>query len=74
LLGARRKLLRRHWGGFDMQASLAFMNGAGIRTGKSGRRDNAFLEVLNLLRTSYRALPRRKQRSRDDNTRARSDS
>jgi hypothetical protein len=45
-----------------MQASLAFMNGAGIRTGKSGRGSNAFLEVLNLLRTSHRALPRRKQR------------
>lgn len=45
-----------------MQASLAFMNGAGIRTGKSGRRNNAFLEVLNLLRTSPRALPRRRQR------------
>jgi hypothetical protein len=44
-----------------MQASLAFLNGAGIRTGKSGRRNNAFLKVLNLLRTSYRALPRRKQ-------------
>ena len=29
-----------------MQASLAFMNGAGIRTGKSGRGSNAFLEVL----------------------------
>lgn len=56
-----------------MQASLAFLNGAGIRTGKSGRRANAFLTVLNLLRTSHRALPRRKQRSRDGNTRPRSD-
>ena len=56
-----------------MQASLAFLNGAGIRTGKSGRRANAFFTVLNLLRTSHRALPRRKQRSRDGNTRPRSD-
>ena len=46
-----------------MQATLAFLNGAGIRTGKSGHRSNAFLEVLNLLRTSYRALPRRNQRA-----------
>ena len=45
-----------------MQASLAFLNGAGIRTGKSDRRDNAFLEVLNLLCTSHRALPRRQQK------------
>jgi hypothetical protein len=45
-----------------MQASLAFLNGAGIRTGKSGRRDNAFLEVLNLLCTGHRVLPRRRQR------------
>jgi hypothetical protein len=47
-----------------MQASLAFLNGAGIRAGKSGRRNNAFLEVLKLLRTGHRAaaLPRRKQR------------
>jgi hypothetical protein len=57
-----------------MQASLAFLNGAGIRTGKSGRRDNAFLEVLNLLRTSHRVLPRRKQRSRNGDTRARTGS
>jgi hypothetical protein len=45
-----------------MQASLAFLNGAGIRTGKSGRRTIAFLEVLNLLRTSHRAPPRPRQR------------
>jgi hypothetical protein len=57
-----------------MQASLAFLNGAGIRTGKWGRRNNAFLEVLNLLRTSHRALPRRKQRSRSGDTRARTES
>lgn len=57
-----------------MQASLAFLNGAGMRTGKSGRRNNAFLEVLNLLRTSYRALPRRRQRSRNGDARDRTDS
>jgi hypothetical protein len=57
-----------------MQASLAFLNGAGIRTGKSGRRNNAFLEVLNLLRTSHRALPRGKRRSRNADTRARTES
>lgn len=57
-----------------MQASLAFLNGAGVRTGKSSRRNNAFLEVLNLLRTSHRALRRGKQRHRNDDTRARTES
>ena len=46
-----------------MHASLAFLNGAGARSGTPGRQ-NAFLEVLNLLCTTHRPLRLAGQRAR----------